>query len=559
MNGFVNGIFNGSARSITSAAFILASSALLSRVLGVLRDRILAGKFGAGDELDMYYAAFRIPDTIYSIIIMGAISSVFIPVFSEYLVKNKDEAWDFVSNLLTLIFLILTILSLIFILFTPFLLQFIAPGFEGEKRELTIFLTRLMFVSPLLFGIGSVFGGVLQGFRRFLAYGLAPIFYNLGIIFGAVVLTGVAPRFGYPAVVGLTWGVLLGALLQLLIQVPGTISLGFQYHFFVNFAHQGIQKVVKLAIPRIIGLAAYHTNLIVITALASTLSAGSIAVFNFANNLQYFPIGIIGISFATAAFPELSRRFVKNELEAFRRTFSSTFRTIFFLVFPIGVFTLLFRAQIVRLILGTGQFSWEDTRLTAASLGIFALSIFAQAQIPLLSKSFYSFHDTRTPVIISMVSIASNIVLSFLFLWAFSFSSAFSAVIKHLFDVADLGTVSVIGLPLAFSLASILNFILLFLVLYKRLGVFNMAEIVGSGAKTVLASVLSGVIAHNVLIVSSIFFDTTRFMGVFFWTVLAFSSGVIAFVFLSWLLKSPELFTIIGILRIMVRRVFSIK
>jgi len=327
-------ILNNRSRTITFAAFILAGSTLGSKVLGLLRDRVLAGKFGAGDELDMYYAAFRIPDMVYSILILGAVSSAFIPVFSEYLEKNKKEAWRMVNNVFTLAFVGLVVLSLIFILLSSFIVPLVAPGFEGEKLSLTIWLTRFMFLSPILFGISSILGGVLQVFRRFLIYSLAPIFYNLGIIIGALWLTDLFEDLGMERIFGLVAGVILGALLHVIIQIPSTISSGFHFRFVWDMADAGFRKMLRLFIPRTIGLAVYQINFIVITAIASTLSVGSITVFNLANNLQYLPIGIFGISFATAAFPALSRRFSRNELGGLKNSFSNTFRKILFFVVP---------------------------------------------------------------------------------------------------------------------------------------------------------------------------------------------------------------------------------
>ena len=284
---------------------------------------------------------------------------------------------------------------------------------------MTVVLTRIMFLSPLFLGMSSILSGVLQYFRRFFIYSLAPILYNLGIIFGIVFLV---PRMG---LVGLAWGVVGGAFLHFMIQLPSAIYSGFRFKGILSF-HQGIRQIIKLTIPRTIGLAGSQINYVVITAIASGLAVGSIAIFNLANNLQYVPIGIIGISFAMAVFPRLADSSAEENKENFSKDFSSVFSQILYLVLPITAIFFILRAQIIRLILGTGQFGWADTRLTAAALGIFAFSVFAQSLIPLISRAFYSLNDTKTPVSISLVSIGLNIALSFGLVWILNNNNLFS-------------------------------------------------------------------------------------------------------------------------------------
>lgn len=541
MNGFFNGIANSKSRTITAAAFILAGSALTSRVLGLIRDRILAGKFGAGDELDVYYAAFRIPDTLYSILVLGAISSAFIPVFSGYLVKDEKYAWKFVNNTLTILAGILSGISLAIFVLAPFLLRFIAPGFDSEKQQMTVLLTRIMFLSPLLFGLSSIFSSILQTFQRFLIYSLAPIVYNIGIIIGALYLTELAAALGRERVVGLAAGVILGVLFHILIQIPGVHASGFSYRPSFNIREPGFLEVLKLTVPRTIGITAYQASLIVTTAIASMLPAGRIAVFNFANNLQHVPIGIIGISFAMAAFPVLSKNFARNEREELIKTFSSTFREILFLVFPLMIALILLRAQIVRLILGTGQFGWEDTRLTAASLGLFGISIFAQSLAPLLLKSFYSLHDTRTPVAISLVAIAVNVFLSFFLVQALSFPGVLHSFFVQFLDLAGLASIAVIGLPFAFSLASILNFFLLLLFFRRKLGKIDGKAIAVSTLKIGIASTASGVAIYMALGAIASFVNMETGFGILVQTAGAACMGGGVYLVTLFLLKSREL------------------
>lgn len=530
----VKKILNHKSKTIFSAAFILATAALTSRILGLVRDRLLAGRFGAGDELDIYFAAFRLPDLIYSILIMGAISSAFIPVFAQYFQKDKKEAWHLTSGLFNLAFLILIILAGIFILIAPWLISIVAPGFSGIKREMTVLLTRIMFLSPLLLGISSILGGVLQYFHRFFVNSLAPIMYNIGIIIGILFFV---PLWG---LVGLAWGVVLGAGFHFLIQLPSAIFSGFQYKRVFAFYHQGIKKIIKLMIPRTIGLAGFQINFLVITAIASTLVSGSIAIFNLSYNLQYVPIGIIGISFATATFPRLAKSFAKKDKQYFSKNFSSVFSQILYLVLPVTVLFFLLRAQIVRIILGTGQFDWMDTRLTAAALGIFSFSIFAQSLIPLISKAFYSFQNTKTPVLISLWSIGINILGSFFFVWVLNNNNYFSDFVSQSLKLQGISNFAILGLPIAFAIAGIFNFIILLKAFDKKIKSWNPQLILDSLWKMIIGCVLMAVIVYTFLYIADLFFDTHTFIGIFLQAAIAAGGGAIIYFILTFFLKSPE-------------------
>ncbi len=530
----VKKILNHKSKTIFSAAFILGVAALASRVLGLIRDRLLAGRFGAGNELDIYFAAFRLPDLIYSILIMGAISSAFIPVFAEYFQKNKKEAWHLTSGLFNLVSVILIVLAVVFIVLAPWLISLVAPGFSGIKREMTILLTRIMFLSPLLLGMSSILSGILQYFHRFFIYSLAPVMYNLGIIFGILFFV---PLWG---LVGLAWGVVLGAGLHLLIQLPSVLYSGFRLTKVLKFLHPGIKKIVKLMIPRTIGLAGSQINFLVITAIASTLISGSIAVFNLSHNLYWVPIGIVGISFATATFPRLARSFAKEEKEKFSKDFSSVFSQILYLVLPITVVFFLLRAQIVRIILGTGEFSWVDTRLTAAALGIFSLSIFAQSLIPLISRAFYAFQNTKTPVLVSLWSIGLNILGSFFFVWALGNGNWFSSFVSQILKLQDINNFAVLGLPIAFTLAGIFNFIILIKVFNTKIKLWKPKNILNSFSKIILACILMGITIYAFLYVLDLFLNTRTFIGIFLQAAIAAIAGIIIYFVSTLLLKSPE-------------------
>ncbi len=531
----LNNFFNFQTKSITKAAGFLGIAAFISGLLGLFRDRLLAGHFGAGYELDVYFTAFRIPDFIYGVLIIGGITAAFLPIFSKHFLRQEKQSWDLTNNVLNCFLLLLVLICLVSAIFTPFLIEIITPGFSEAHRELVVSLTRIMLLSPILFGMSSLFSGVLQYFNRFLVISLAPILYNLGIIFGILFLV---PIFG---IWGLAYGVILGAFLHLLIQIPSAYLLGFRWRPLFNFQHSGLKKIFKLMIPRFFGIMAFHLNLIIITAIASTLAMGSIAIFNFANNLQGFAVGLVGISMARAAFPFLSKTWANNQKQEFLRKFSLVFRQILFLVVPISFLMFLLRAQIVRIILGTGEFGWWETRLTAASLGIFCLAIFAVALIPLITRAFFSLEDTKTPSIIAIFSSGVNIALCFLFVFLLGFPNFFQEFMINILKLQGLGNIAVVGLALALSLSGLLYFFLLLIFLYKKIGDYKLKEIFNSAKKIFLASIIMIIFAYFGRQIIVDFVDMGTFLGVFIQTILTIIIGIGIYILSVSFLKSPEI------------------
>ncbi len=511
--------------SITSAAVVIAAAGLLSRILGIVRDRILAGQFGAGNELDIYYAAFRVPDLVYNLIVLGALSAGFIPVFigllkneESPLYKTNELAWNLVNNILNILALFLFGACLILAVLSPWLVPLITPGFSGDKLQLTINLTRLMFFSPILLGLSGVFGGVLQSFRRFLIFSLAPVMYNLGIIFGALFLVD---RYN---IYGLAFGVILGAGLHLLIQIPTVFRLGFGYRLILNFKDSHFVKIIKMMGPRILGLASGQFNLIIITVLASTLAAGSLAIFNLANNLQSFAIGIFGVSYAIAVFPALSKSFAGKDEQNFCSSFQRTFKQILFFVIPCSILFIILRAQIVRIILGSGKFDWNDTVLTANSLGLFCLSLFAQSLLPLLARAFYARHNTKIPFYAAFLCLLVNVFLSW---WLIQ-------------------KIGVLGLALGFSISSIFNLVLLVVWLKLRIPNIWRNGIIVALAKISFASLLMGVAVQYTKTWLGLSVDMQKFWGVFMQGLIATIVGIAVFVLVGYLLQTEELLNFVA-------------
>ena len=542
--------FNSQTKTITFAAGLLAFSALASRILGLIRDGLLAGYFGAGLETDVYFTAFRVPDFVYNFLIVGGLSIAFLPLFSEYYSQDKEKAWKMASNILNVFLVALAVLSFIFFLFTPYLISIIAPGFGPEARKLAVSLTRLLFLSPIIFGISNIFSSILHYFNRFLVYSVAPVLYNLGIIFGILFLS---PRFG---IFGVGIGVIIGALLHLAIQIPSAIGCGFRYLPLFNIKHPALKEVIQLMIPRSFSVGAQQINLIVITAIASTLGVGSIAIFNFSNNLYYIPIGIFGISFALASFPRLSKAWTEGKKEEFLEDFSSVFRQILFLVIPTSVLMFLLRAQLVRIILGSlgpGRFGWQDTRLTAACLGVFSIGIFASALIPFICRAFFSFKDTKTPTFIAVGGVTLNIFLSVVFTSILESHGIFYNFIAGILDISDIKNISVVGLPLAFSISVIFQFILLLYFLVKKIEGMKTKEILSSLQKIIFATAVSVVFVLLVIHIVAGFVNMHTFRGVFLQLLFGGGAGIVTYAVLSFVLKMPEL----GIIKLAVVKQFS--
>jgi putative peptidoglycan lipid II flippase len=518
---------------VVSAAMVVAFFGLVSRVLGLLRDRFLASQFGASDELDIYFAAFKIPDFIYTVLILGAISAVLIPIFLETLEKDKEGAFRFLNVVLNDFIIVASACALFAIVFTPWLLKIITPGFDGEKLTATIHLTRIMLLSPLLLGISNIISGVLQAFRRFLIFSLSPVFYNLGIIIGIFFF---APRWGITGVAG---GVVLGALLHLLIQVPALRHLGFSYRPEISFHDERLRKAVFLMIPRSLAIVSSQLNSIIIISIASLLQAGSISVMNFSNNLQSVALGLLGIPFAIAAFPALSSLFVAKKREEFSAYFTNVSRKIIYLAAPVAFMFLLLRAQIVRLVLGSGKFSWEDTQLTAAALGLFSVSIIFQSLSPLFLRGFYAVQNTKTPFIISIIADCVSIVIAFSCISLFRMEW-FAGLWRSIMKLEGIPDISVLALPIAFSLASVLQVVLLLKYFRTMVSKKERTETYLYLYKILFISVVAYFCAFWALRIPVVFLELTTFFAVALQAAFACVVGGGIYFMLSFTLGVPE-------------------
>jgi putative peptidoglycan lipid II flippase len=311
--------------SLGGAAFLISGSYLVSRLLGLLRDRLLASHFGVGPTVDAYTAAFRLPELLFTLLVSGAFAVAFIPVLTEHWSREeRSEAWEVASSLLNLLMVGTLALGVIIFIFADPLTSLIAPGFDAYRHGLTVDLTRIMLVTPFLFAISSVFGSIQQAFNRFLFYALASVFYNLGIIFGIVFLSP-----GY-SIYGVAFGVVIGTLIQAGVQMLGLIGLGFSYRPSFNLRHKSVRKVLGLMVPRSIDQGIDQLHYTVETVIGSRLAAGSLTSFYYANNLKNVPLVIFGSAIATAAFPRLAARAATAKREGFIEDFVKNARLIYF-------------------------------------------------------------------------------------------------------------------------------------------------------------------------------------------------------------------------------------
>ncbi len=393
-------------RGLHQAAYILALFAVGSQLLAIVRDRLLAHTFGAGVELDLYYAAFRVPDLLF--VLFASVLSIYIllPFVNRYAETDSPTAGvSVLSQVFTLFLVLYTVMAAVLALAAPWYAPLLFPGFVGHYGVL-VALLQILLLQPLLLGISNLCGVVTQMNHRFILYALSPLFYNVGIIIGIVLLY---PLMGLS---GLAWGVVLGALGHLCIQLPFVVRSEYSFSVTRQIDWALIRQVLFVSVPRALTLSVNQIVLLVLVSMASLMASGSVSVFQFAYNLQSVPLAIVGMSYSVAAFPTLSHLYVKNKRREFNRQLLTALRHIVFWSLPIIGLVVVLRAQIVRVLLGSGEFDWADTRLTAAILAIFVVSLVAQAILLLLIRAFYAGGKTVVPLLVAFGSGAVSLALA---------------------------------------------------------------------------------------------------------------------------------------------------
>lgn len=501
-------LFNKEFSKISEAAMVLAFFTLLSQVLGIFRDRFLAGNIGTGEILDVYYAAFRVPDLLFTLGASLVSVSILMPFFVTQLSKSKEVGKQFINNIFTVFFAFIIIVSIITAIAMPWLAGYLFPGFGAYELSQTILLSRIMLLSPILLGVSNLFATITQAFKQFFVYALAPIFYNLGIIIGIIFLY---PHFG---IAGLGYGVALGALLHMLIQLPVIIRHGLVPKFTLNIDWSYIKEVVKHSLPRTITLSMSKIVFLIFVSIASTLVSGTISVFNLSYNLQSVPLAIIGVSYSVAAFPILVEFFNNKNHEEFMAHVMIPIRQIVFWSLPVISLFIVLRAQIVRVILGTGNFDWSDTRLTAASLALFIISVVAQSVILLLIRAYYASGRTWKPLWITLGSSVATVIFAHVFISLFNQVPDVRDFFEGLLRIQNVEGSSIIMLSLAYSVGMFLNLILLWQSFKRDFSFDADYGIKRSFLQSTIASLIIGIVSYAMLQFIDPFFSQDTTMGV---------------------------------------------
>jgi putative peptidoglycan lipid II flippase len=517
------------------AAYLLGFFAICSQILALFRDRILASEFGAGNILDIYYSAFRIPDIIFVTVASIVSVSVLIPFLMERMEKGEKEAKDFIDTVFSFFFIFVSVSGIVAYVFTPFIMAKLFPLFRDSTSfpEL-IKLTRILILSPVFLGFSNLLASVTQLHKRFFLYAVSPVMYNLGIIFG---IKALYPIFGLS---GLGFGVIIGTILHFSIQVPYIIKSGLFPRFTLNIKYDFVKKIVLTSLPRTITVSANELAELLMVSFASFFVVGSISIFNFAFNLQSVPFSIIGISYSLAAFPTLTRLFTNGNKTEFVNQMIMSSRHIIFWSIPVSVLFIVLRAQIVRVILGAGRFNWEDTRLTAAALALFTVSLVAQNLVTLFVRSYYSQGKTKTPLIMNVLSAGIIVLSSYYFIYLFKNSIYFKYFIESIMKVSDIPGTIVLMLPLGFSFGLFINLIVHWWGFVRHFPSFS-KPVLRTFFQAIGASVLMGYTAYISLGYFDGVFNVNTLLGIFLQGFISGILGIITGIIVLYLLNSEEL------------------
>jgi len=501
--------------SILSAASVIMLASLSSALLGLIRTRLLISYFYADKAVvDVFWAAFRLPDMVFQIIIVGALSSAFIPVFSRYLGDKKREG-EIASSMINMVMLIMLALTSMIFIFADPLSRLIAGGFSDAQFDLMVNLTRIMALAQIFFGFSSFLTGIIQSHHRFLIPALSPILYNLGIIIGIIAL---GPKLG---IYGPALGVVLGALLHLLAQLPLARQLGFRYYPTLIKRSTAVTEMGKLMLPRILTLSLTQIETTIILTFSSWLSVGTITVISIAQQLSSFPVRLIGVPIGQASLPFFAKNTSKNNLGELAIMVNNTILEMLYLALPFSAIILVLRIPLVRLAYGADSFPWAETVLTGKLVAILAISIAARSLTHILVRVFYAFHNTKIPLLVNLISTALNVGLSYYLLF----------VLKS----------GVIGMAFAITVASLVETIVLTGILYS-FAKFMLRKLIVPLGKILFATIITGFALWVPLrLLDQMIFDTTRTVPLIMLTASVCLIGLAVYLTLSYLLNIREL------------------
>jgi putative peptidoglycan lipid II flippase len=517
-----------SAVALARAGLVVSGAYLVARVLGYVRVVVIGTTFGAGSDLDAFFAAFRIPDLIFQLVAAGAVASAVVPIVSG-LIANGDSAraWRVVSTLINLMLAGLLVLAAAAFIWAPDFVRAITPGFGGAQLAKTVELTRIMLVSPILLALGAIVTSALNAERRFAASAVAPIIYNLAIIGAAVLLSDGM------GVTGLALGVVAGSFGLLAVQIPPLLRAGFKYAPRIDLSDDQARKLLVLMGPRVLGLSASQITMVVMTSLATGVGLGAVSAFTIAFAVLQIPMGVIGIPLGIVIFPSLSRELAVGRTSSYLELVARSLRILLFVMLPIAALGMALRIQLIDLLLGYGRFDAAAVQLTADTLFLFLLGLAAHAAIGVLARAFYAKQDTRTPVAAAILAVVINISLG----------------------VALVGSIGLPALGLAIAAGAWAEAILLLVVLRRRESGLDVLGILSVGLRSLVAAVAAAAVAIGVVVVlgGNEAIDRGK-VFVLFQAGLATLLGGLAYVGIALALRIPELPSMISIVTDLARR-----
>lgn len=523
---------------LREAAFWLSVFALFSQVLALLRDRLLAHNFGTGFDLDIYYTAFKIPDLIFVTVASLVSISALVPLFAK---KENDDPMhlsDATASIFTVFSLLIIFFCTVALILMPTLVKFSFVGLTTLAQEQTIFLSRILLLSPLFLGFSNFFGSIVQYEKRFILYSISPLLYNFGIILGAVFLV---KDFG---IFGVVLGVVFGAFLHLTLQAIFVLNSPLRPKLSFKINWEVVLETARLSIPRTLALSITSFVSFFFVALATKISIGSVAIFNLASNLQSVPLSLIGVSFSLAAFPAIATSFAKKDMQDVVARISDGLGQIIFWSLPFSALIIVLRAHVVRLVLGSGNFDWSATRLVAACLALFVVSAVFQSIQLFLSRSHYALGKTKWPLFGNIVGGAVSVLIALLFINYFeSFNSTFN-FLANILKVSDL-SIKVLLLPLAYSIGSLFSALILFFALGGGVVKEILSEIKLISLQGFLAALIIGFFTYFTLSFSDNIFNLETFWGVLGHSSLAFLVGLVAGIIFLFSIKNKEIISLL--------------
>lgn len=540
--------------AVNQAALLLGIFTLLSQILGLVRDRLFTSRVGVGSNLDVYYASFQIPDLIFNLIATLISVTVVLPILLKITEEEgKEKSRHFFNQIFTSFSVLIVLVSICVFFLIPSLASQVAPGFSQEQLDQLISLSRIILVSPILLGLSNIFASITQMTKRFVLFAISPLLYNLGIILGVLFFY---EQFGMK---GLAYGVILGSFMHAFIQLPALIKDKMVPRFVKVVDWRKIREMTFISLPRTFGLVAHSLTLIVLISLATTIKDGSVSIFRLSMNLQNIPLALIGASFSVAAFPALAKDFTSGKTKEFLQTVTNAARQIIFWSIPITVLFIVLRAQIVRVILGSQTFSWQDTRLAAATLAMFVISVTAQSLILLFTRAFYATGDTKRPTIINALSSVFVIVIAFFVSYAKYDTSIIQNLLADILRVDGVSGTKVIVLAFIYSIGSILNALILMFVFRKKYMKVKYFGLQKTLQESLIGALMMGITAYIGLNIFDNIFNLSTFGGVFLQGGLSGIFALVLGVWIYYLLDNEEFLGIKNALQRKFKRNMSIS